>query len=454
MNRAGLVDATLRTSPFDREIGRIAIPALGTLIADPVVSLVDTAFVGRIGVPELGALAIASAAFAAAFFLFNFLSYGVTPYVANAHAAGDSERASRLIIAGLVAAVSLGVVAGIGLFAGVGPILDVMGATADVVAPAAEYLQIRALALPALLIVLLGHGAFRGFQDTKTPLFVSVGISAVNLVLDPLLIFVFDWGIGGAAWATVIAQWLGAAWFLWLLLYRKSAELGITPLRPTASDFGKLFGAGWALIVRTASLVLAFTMATAVAARLGTVQVAAHQVAFQLWIFLALVVDALAIAGQALVGKYLGTDNPVQAKVVAERLLGLGVYIGIALAVGLAALRPLLPGLFTDDPDVIAAVLSVYLFVVAMQPMNALVFVWDGVLIGAEAFRYLAAAMSSVVAITVIALLGVLKFDWGLQGVWWAIVLLLAGRIVTLWAWHRRWQPAARSDLARESPEG
>ncbi|MBT8208361.1 MAG: MATE family efflux transporter [Acidimicrobiia bacterium] len=444
----------MRRSEFDREISRIAIPALGTLVADPVVSLVDTAFVGRIGVPELGALAVATAAFGVAFFLFNFLSYGVTPYVANAHAAGDTQRASQLIIAGLFAAVALGVASSAILIAGVGPILDLMGATADVVVPASTYLEIRALALPALLIVLVGHGAFRGYQDTKTPLWVSIGISVVNLVLDPLLIYGLDWGIAGAAWATVIAQWVGAGAFLWLLLVRNREDLGIERVRPTRRDFGKLFGAGWALIVRTAALVLAFTMATAVAARLGTVVVAAHQVAFQLWIFLALVVDALAIAGQALIGKYLGSAYPARAKVVAERLLGLGIYVGFGLALLLAALRPLLPGIFTDDPEVITAVLSVYGFVVLMQPMNALVFVWDGVLIGAEAFRYLAGAMASVSAVTAVMLLGVLQFDWGLQGVWWAIVVLLAGRIVTLWAWHLRWRPEVLPDHDLVSREG
>ncbi|MBT8202403.1 MAG: MATE family efflux transporter, partial [Acidimicrobiia bacterium] len=201
----------------DRRIVALGLPALGALAADPLVSLVDTAFVGRLGTTSLAALGIDAALFGLAFFAFNFLAYGVTPLVAKALGEGDRERAASLISNALVAAIGLGVAVTILVQIVAVPALELMGATGDVLAEATGYLRIRVLAAPAVLIITLGHGAFRGHQDTRTPLYVTLALNAVNLVLDPVLIFGLDWGLNGAAVATLVAQWFGAAWFLALI---------------------------------------------------------------------------------------------------------------------------------------------------------------------------------------------------------------------------------------------
>ena len=197
---------------------------------------------------------------------------------------------------------------------------------------------------------------------------------------------------------------------------------------------------GWALLIRTFALIGAMTAATAVATRVGVLDVAAHQVAAQLWGFLALIVDALAIAAQALVARYVGEGRPADARAVSDRLLVLGLGVGAALGVAFWLARPWLPGLFSDDPAVVATVLSVFPFVAIMQPLNALVFVLDGIFMGLEDFSFLAVAMLLSAAVAAVLLASVLPFGWGLHGVWWALVGLMLARAATL-AW--RYRPAA-----------
>ena len=426
----------LRRSRFDGEIFRLGLPALGALAADPLVSLVDTAFVGRLGAAALGSLAVSVAVFGVAFALFNFLAYGTTPLVARALARGNLEEAGRISVAAVLVGVGLGTVTAALLIPAARDLMGVLGAGDDTLAGAVTYLRIRALALPAVLLVTAGHGVFRGFQDTRSPLVVTLALNLVNLVLDPILIFGLDAGLAGAAWATVIAQWTGAIWFV-VLMGRRREALGLVWGLPARRDLGLLLGAGRALVVRTGSLLVVLTLATAIAARIGTNPVAAHQIMFQVWLFLSLALDALAIAGQAMIGKILA-HSVDEAAAIARRLLGLGLWAGTGLAVLLVVVAPWLPGWFTDDPAVIDALRSVYPFLVVMQPLNALVFVWDGIVIGAADFSYLAWSMVLAAAAAVAALLAVLPMGWGLAGAWWGIVVLMIGRALSLSWWQLR----------------
>ncbi|HSG80033.1 MAG TPA: MATE family efflux transporter [Acidimicrobiia bacterium] len=424
----------LRT-PFDREIAVLGIPALGALVADPLLSLVDTAFVGRLGGDALGALGVSSAVFAVAFFAFNFLEYGTTSLVARAVGAGDVQRAGRATVSAFVLALGLGVLAAVLLEVLLGPILGVMGATGGVKAEATTYLRIRALAIPAVLVIRAGHGSYRGYQDTRTPLIVTLGVNAVNLVLDPVLIFGAGWDIAGAAWATVIAQWVGAVWFV-VGVARRRARLGITVLRTRFDELLAFLAVGRALAIRSASLLAAFTVATAVATRVGDDAVAGHQVVMQLFIFLALGVDALAIAAQAMVGRRAGAGDVEEGRFISDRLVVMGMAVGLALAAVLAAIAGPLPGWFTDDPAVIAEIRSIYWFLVVLQPLAAVVFVWDGVFLGLADFAFLAGAMFLSAVVTCVVLLAVLPLGWPLTGVWWGMIVLIVTRLLTL-AWRR-----------------
>jgi len=264
---------------LDRDIVRLALPALGALAADPLVSMVDTVFVGRLGVVPLAALGVNTSVFALSFVVFNFLAYGTTPMVARAVGRGDRVGAGNVVQQALLVAVVVGSIATLFLEALAVPIVTVMGAGTDLRDPALSYLRIRALAGPAVLFVTAGHGAFRGYQDTRTPLLVTLGINAVNLVLDPLFIFGFGWGLQGAALATLLAQWVGAMGFLHLLLVGRRRELGIEYRVPRLSEIRPFLRIGGELAIRTLALIGTMTLATAIATRVGTVQVAAHQVA-------------------------------------------------------------------------------------------------------------------------------------------------------------------------------
>ncbi len=420
------------TSPHDRDILDLAVPALAGLAADPLVSLIDTAFVGQLGRVPLGALGVNTSIFSMTFVIFNFLAYGTTPRVGRAVGDGDRAEAGRAVVRALTLAAMAGVAALVVLQLLARPILLLMGASDELMGPALAYLRIRALAGPALLLITASHGAFRGYQDTRTPMYVTIGFNVVNASLDPLFIFVLDWGLAGAAAATALAQWMGALVFLGLLLGRRREELGIPLAWPSLRSLVPFLKVGRDLLLRTASLVGTMTLATAVAARVGVTAVAAHQVAHQLWLFLALVVDALAVAAQALVSKHLGGDAPETARVVSDRLFQWGLVVGVALGLGFFLLRPVLPSFFTDDPDTVAALLDVYLFVTLLQPLNGLVFVGDGIYMGAEEFPYLAKSMigTALVAAAVLGL--VLPMGWGLTGVWWGITTLMVGRLLTL----------------------
>lgn len=422
---------------LDRDILRLTLPALGTLAADPLVSMVDTVFVGRLGVVPLAALGVNTSIFTLTFVVFNFLAYGTTPMVARAVGRGDRAGAGNVVMQAFLLAFVVGGMATLAVEVLAVPIVTVMGAGPDLVEPTLSYLRIRALAGPAVLLVTAGHGAFRGYQDTRTPFLVTLGLNVVNLALDPLFIFGFGWGLRGAALATLAAQWIGALWFLHLLLRARRRELGIQPRMPRLAEIRPFLRVGGELAVRTLALIGTMTLATAVATRIGTVQVAAHQVGTQIWLLLAMIVDSLAVAAQALVASYRGAANPRMARRASNRLLGWGLITGLVLAGSFYLLAPVLPRLFTDEPAVLHAVGQIFPFVVAMQPLNAIVFVLDGVFMGAERFRFLAFQMVLSAGCAAIVILLAIPLGWGLPGVWWGIVALMVVRAVTLGVAYR-----------------
>lgn len=429
---------SLISNRHDRDIFALAIPALGGLAVDPLVSLVDTAFVGQLGTTQLAALGVNASLFAMTFVVFNFLAYGTTPRVGNAVGSGDVPRAGRIIVQAFTIALAAGAVALAGLQIFANPILELMGATGELRQPALDYLRIRAFAGPAVLFITAGRGAFRGFQDTRGPLYIIIVMNLINLVLDPILIFVVGWGLQGAAAATLVAQWTGALIFVALVFGRRREEMGVEFVLPRPAEMVPFLKIGWQLLMRTGALVGTMTLATAVAARVSVTAVAAHQVANQLWAFMALIVDALAVAGQALVSKHLGRDEADEARAVANRLLQLGLAVGVGLGLVFWLARPYLPGVFSDDPETLEMVLQIFIFVAVLQPLNGLVFVWDGIFMGTEDFHFLAVAMLLSAGAAAVILLLVVPMGWGLEGVWWGITTLMLVRVATLGWRHAR----------------
>lgn len=434
----------LLSSRHDRAILALALPALGALAVDPVVSLVDTAFVARLGDTGLGALGVCSGLFGLAFFVFNFLAYGTTPLVARADGTGDRAAVGRVVGQALALAVSLGIVGAVVLECFAAPLLIWMGATTALLDDAVRYLQARAWAMPAVLVITAANGAYRGISDTRTPLLVALVLNGINLVLDPVLIFGLGWGIAGAGLASAIAQWAGAVLFVAGLLGWHRQRFLIPWRIPAPSELWPLLSVGGVLSIRTFALVGTLTLATATATRLGEAAVGAHQVAWQLWGFAALIVDALAVAGQALVARHL-EPSPRIARQIADRLLGLGLVVGLALSLALAAGAPLLGLLLSETPSAAVALEQVWWIVVIMQPLNALIFVWDGVYLGARRFGYLAVSTALAGGLGCVVLAWVEPLGLGLPGVWAALVGINLVRGIALGGGYLRWPRASRT---------
>jgi putative MATE family efflux protein len=417
-----------------RAIAALSFPAMAALAADPLLSLVDTALVGRLGAVQLGALGVNVAVFTTVFWVFNFLTYGTTAEVARLRGAGRPDEAATYALQGLWLAVGLGAAVLLALQVAAPLILDAMGATGELRAPAGGYLRVRALAAVPVLLVMVGHGAFRGLKDTRTPLWIALGANGVNAVASYLLIYPAGLGVVGAAWGTVLAQSGAALTFLLVARGRfptPDLRLDLTAMRRIVRISRDLF-------LRTAALQAGLLIATAAATRLGTTTVAAHQIARELWTMLALVLDGFAIAGQALVATALGAGRPDLARADARRLLGYGLAGGVAIGAVYLALAGVLPQVFTTDPEVLAGVGSVWLLIAALQPVGGVVFVLDGILMGAGDFRFLfrSTALAALAGLAPVAVAAVV-FDLGLVGIWWGMVALMSVRLVTT-VWRLR----------------
>jgi len=434
------------SSPYDREIFRLALPALGALAAEPLYLLADTAMVGHLGTEELAALAIAATLLTGAFTLFNFLTYGTTAQVARLHGAGEVRAAGR------IAAQALWLSSGIGialscLLAGLAvPLVDLMGGDGRTGELAVLYLRIGSIGLIFALIALAGQGYLRGVSDLRTPLVIVVVANVVNVVLNVVFIYGFGWGLAGSAWATVVAQaGMGAAFVVALLgAPADSRRPSLASMRPLARIGGEIF-------VRTASLYASFLVASAVLARVGEASLAAHQIAFQLFVFLALVLDSIAIAGQVIVGRSLGAGDAEGAYRAARRMIEWAVVAGALFALGMLALVGVLPRAFTSDADVIERAREVWPLFALMQPANGAVFALDGILIGAGDTRFLMWGMlAASVGVFIPVALGSLVLGLGIVGVWAGLVGLILVRLATCtWRFSsRRWAVTGASTRA------
>ncbi|MFG3051173.1 MATE family efflux transporter [Kitasatospora sp. NPDC048239] len=419
----------------DREILSLAVPAFGALVAEPLFLMADSAIVGHLGTSQLAGVGVASAALTTATGVFVFLAYATTAAVARRIGAGDRRAAIQQGIDGiwLALALALGVVALTLLLA---PwMAEVLGAS-DTAAPyAVTYLRISALGIPAMLMVMAATGVLRGLQDTRTPLLVAIAGFAANLALNAGLVYGAGLGVAGSAWGTVLAQTGMAAAYLFVVV--RGARRERASLRPDPAGIRACARAGGPLMVRTLSLRAILMIATAVAAGLGDKEIAAHQIAMTLFLFVAFALDAIAIAGQAIIGRYLGAEDVPGARAATRRMVEWGIGSGVLLGLLVVVARPLYVPLFTPDPAVQAQLDTVLLLLALCQPVSGLVFVLDGVLMGAGDGTFLAWAMVATLAVFAPVALAVPALGGGLAGLWWAMNLFMLVRGGFLW-WRAR----------------
>lgn len=426
----------LRITELDRDIAKLAIPALGALIAEPIYVLADTAVVGNLlGTNALAGLSVASQTLLTFHAIMVFLAYGTTAAVSRLLGANQQTKAAHQAVQGLWLAAGMGIALALVAWVFADPILSLIGETDDgnaeaVLAQARTYFIVSLWGLPASLLVLSGVGYLRGLQDTTKPLIVALVTAVFNLVLELILIVGFDLEIGASAFATVIAQWIGAAAYLWWI--GRDVTSHDVRLTPDFSEIFRLLRVGGALFVRTVSLRASFTVTVAAASRISTEALAAHEIAFQFFILTALALDSVAIAGQAMMGRFLGAEDEAGARAAGRRVLGWGIAVGLVALVLFGAGAPFLPDLFTNDAAVASLAVIAMIHLALMQPINGVVFALDGILIGAGDQSFLAWAMAGAAAIFIPLAIAVPAMGLGLGWLWGSIWVLMVVRAISL----------------------
>jgi putative MATE family efflux protein len=414
-------------SAHDREILQLALPALGALAAEPLYVLVDTAIVGHLGRPPLAALGLAGAVLAGTFTIFNFLTYGTTAVVARASGAGQEEKAARLAAQALWVALAIGGVLLVACEAAAGPLLRGLGGHGRSGDLALLYFRIGAVGLPAALVALAGQGYLRGVSNLRRPFAIVATANALNVALEVVFVYGFHWGVAGSAGGTVIAQVLMAIAFAVELL-RPHAE----SKRPSLREIRPMMRIGRQIFVRTTALYAAFLVAASICARMGDAQLGAHQIALELFYFLALILDAVAIAGQVIVGRALGGGDAAGAHAAAVRMIGWSVVVGAVFAVVLLPLAHVVPRAFSGDRAVLHQAALLWPFFALMQPLGGAVFALDGILIGAGDTGYLMWSMLAASAVFIALASTAYAAGWGVVGVWVALDVLIAVRLALL----------------------
>uniref|UniRef100_A0A0D9XN85 Protein DETOXIFICATION n=1 Tax=Leersia perrieri TaxID=77586 RepID=A0A0D9XN85_9ORYZ len=439
------------------DIINIALPAALALAADPITALIDTAFVGHIGSAQLAAVGVSLSIFNLVSKLLNVPLLNVTTsFVAEQQAldadytsaaerdeisspqekSGDQRKFLPAVSTSLALAAGIGLMEMLALILGSDTLIDIVGIPAHnfpvqhtqdspMRVPAEQFLTLRAYGAPPVIVALAAQGAFRGFKDTKTPLFAVVAGNLVNALLDAIFIFPLGLGVSGAALATVTSEYLTA----FILLWKLNNQIVLFSWNIVAGDIIRYLKSGALLIARTIAVVLTFTVSTSLAAREGSVPMAGYEICLQVWLTISLLNDALALAGQALLASEYAKGNYKKARIVLYRVLQIGGVTGVALATTLFLGFGYLSLLFTDDPAVLDVAQTGIWFVTISQPINAVAFVADGLYYGVSDFAF--AAYSTLFAGTVSsAVLLVAAPKFGLGGIWAGLTLFMSLRAI------------------------
>lgn len=416
---------------------RLAIPATLTLMAEPILGVVDTAIAGRIGTTQLGALGLATSLLAGLTWVFNFLVFGTTSTVSQALGRDDTVAAGRRIAHAGVVAAGLGILVGVAVAVLARPIVELAGAVEDLVDPTITYLRVRAIGVPFMLVGYVGHGAFRGAGDTRRPLVVVVVANLVNLGLDLLLVFGLGWGLAGVAAATVAAEVIIAVWLVVMAMRTLGLDLGGHGL-PDRRQVTALAVVSRDLFLRTAALAGSIAVISAAAARVGADTAAAHQVIWQVYILLSFLLDGLAVASQTIMGRAAGAGARGLLRDTVRDSLRWAMGVGVVLAAGLLAGQRWLVAAFTSDAAVVDLVAVAWWLPAVAMPLHALVFVLDGLLMGAEDYAFIRTwtATGSILG-ALMAQVGV-TLGGGLLWLWisYEVVMLLRGLPMLLRSRH------------------
>lgn len=409
-----------------RRILVLAASAFVVLAAEPSYLLVDTAVVGHLGATQLAGLGIGAALMAVLTIVGTFVGYGTTARAARLFGAGRTDAAVNEGVQASWLALGIG---GVVVLAGeilADPLTTLLAGGSGPIQQAAEsWFRIAVIGIPGVLLVLAGNGWMRGVQRTREPVVIVIIANVLSAVASPVLVYPLGLGLDGSAIANVGAQAVGGALFL------RSLHRTAGGLRPDWAIMRAQAVVGRDLIARAAAFQVAFLSAAAVAARMGTAQIAAHQIGLQLWTFTALLLDSFAIAAQSLVGAALGGEDPAGARRIAWQVSRWGLYAGVFFGVVFAAGWTLVPRAFTSSAAVLDQTHVYWPWFVAMLPLAGVVFALDGVLIGAGdvAFLRTITILAAVFAFAPMNL-AALHWHWGIGGVWAGLTAFIVVRFI------------------------
>lgn len=441
---SGETHMPLLSDPLERRIVRLAVPALGTLAVEPIYVLVDTAIVGRLGTAQLAGMAIASIVLMNVVSIINFLEY-VTPDIAYAVGAGRSDEAQRTAGHGLWLSVVIGLPAAVLVAATARPLCWLIGGRGAVLQYASQYLAISAIGLPFVVIAFLGHGVLRGHNDLRTPLHIVVVANVVNLVLEIVTVYGLHWGVAGSASSTVVVQVGAAAAFVWYMRPHMAS------VRPSWQAYRPLLQAGWHMVVRSVAMYSVWNVSVVIAAHLDSPTLAAYQVVTQLFMFLALLLDSLAVPAHSLVAGYLGSGDMASAGRVGIISTRISLWCAGVLAAVLLVSSPWLPAVFTADTAVHSRLTGALIVLAVLQFPGAVAFALDGALIGADDKPWLARqAVRNIAAFVPLAVATMLWPRLGLAGIWGAQLCWMLMRGGANWS---RWRHLVRAGFPRTVPQ-
>lgn len=427
--------------PFEikpnRTLLTLAIPVLFSMVAEPLTGLVDTAFVAKLGPEPLASLGIGTIVFSSVFWVFGFLGIGTQTEVSHALGKGDLMRASSLGWMAVGISAVLGLVLMIFVYPFLSGVAVMMGGEEAVRDLAMDYMGYRLLGAPAVLVVLACFGSLRGYQDMRSPLWIAVGMNVINVGLDWCLVFGKGpfplMGVGGAALASAISQWIGAFWAVLVVRKHYGFNTGFN-----LADARRLFVIGGDMFVRTGCVCLFLLLCTRFATKAGAESGAAHQAIRQFYVFLALFLDAFAISGQSLIGYFVGRADRITARRVAALVCKWSFVTGTVLTIGMYIGQQ--PVAWLLVPEESAMVFGpAWLAVTFLQPINALSFATDGIHMGTGDYRYLRNAMLFAVITSSVLLFVVdwlhpqqmLFWIWVVAGIWTTLRALLG--MIRIW---------------------
>ncbi|KAL9464759.1 hypothetical protein AB3S75_002379 [Citrus x aurantiifolia] len=428
----------------------LSLPAIAGQAIEPMAQLMETAYIGRLGPLELASAGVSTSIFNILSKVFNIPLLSVaTSFVAedisrssskdstsdsscpNVSYNGCDESTDRKLLpsvsTALVLALTIGILEALAMYFGSGLFLDIMGisSASSMRIPAQRFLSLRAIGAPAVVLSLAIQGIFRGFKDTRTPVF-CLGLGNFSAVfMFPMLMYYFKLGVTGAAISTVGSQYMVTLLMIWYL--NKRTILSIPNMKNL--HFGDYLRSGGYLLGRTLAAVMTITLSTSIAARQGALAMAAHQICLQVWLSVSMLADAQAASGQALIASSFAKGDYNTVKEITHFALKTGMFTGVTLAVILGASFSYLATLFTSDTQVLGIVRSGLLFVSASQPVTAVAYIFDGLHYGVSDFSYAAYSMMAVGAISSVFLLYAPRF-FGLSAVWWGLTLFMSLRVV------------------------